>query len=413
MTLDPDIKTCIETWETLVSPACAALRERAAQTDPTDVSAVARLRKKHSAELVRTALHLAEARRKLERKWGVGSPPWIEGFPSAHELVADPEGAEMASGALASAHKAARIARTNPGARVLDLCSGIGADAVAFVRAGLAVTAVDRDPLRCWMTSRNAGCDVRTQDAERALEDGASELGGAVFHLDPSRRDDQGRRIRYDLLLPGPEFIASLCEGRTGAVKLPPGIDPGEPPEGELEYISERGRMTQAVLWTGDLSEHTVSATMLRPCADPVTIAGGPDGEHACPWADIEEAAWVHTADPCVERAGLLHELCALADLGLAHPGTGLLCASERADHPMLSAFRVRAVIPWRREKVRDWLRAHDGGLVEIKTRGKAADTDREQKALRGDGDTGYTVFVIRFGQAVRAIIAERDPMSH
>mgnify|MGYP001399394498 CR=1 FL=1 len=47
-------------------------------------------------------------------------------------------------------------------------------------------------------------------------------------------------------------------------------------------------------------------------------------------------------------------------------------------------------------------------GIVEIKTRAKAADTDTEQKALRGDGATAYTVFVLRFGQAVRAIVCER-----
>jgi hypothetical protein len=386
----------IATWERLLSPACESLRARAADTDPTDVAAIARLRKKHDAETVRAALRLAEARRKLARKWA----------GAADTLVADPEGAEMASGALAARHKARRFADAAPAAPVFDLCSGIGADAVALADAGLRVTAIDRDPLRAWMTGRNAGCAARAGDAEAALESGA--LDGVRFHLDPSRRDDAGRRIRYDQLTPGPAFIEPLCEGRSGAVKLPPGIDPGELPAGELEYISERGRMTQGVLWTGDLASATVRATMLMPGAPASTLAGEPDADHACPWGDIEQCAWAHAADPCAERAGLLHELCAQADVALAHPGTGLLIADARADHPMLTPFRVRAVMPWRREKVRDWLRAHDGGLAEIKTRGKAADTDAEQRALRGKGDTPHTVFVLRFGQAVRAVICER-----
>ena len=402
----------IPVWDELCTPACAQLRAMAAEAEPSDVTAVARLRKRHSAELVHAALHLAEAHRKLERKW--------DAEPAVPELIADPEGAEMASGSLAAAHKAARFARTAPGARVWDLCAGIGADAAALGRAGLDVVAVDRDPLRAWMAARNAGCPVRTDDVEALLASG--DLGEGIFHLDPSRRDDAGRRIRYDLLTPGPAFIEALCDGRTGAVKLPPGINRGlsrssgggtieaDPPPGEIEYLSERGRMTQAVLWTGELACHDVSATMLRPGRDAASISGEPDGEHACPWADVEDSAWIHTADPCVERAGLLHLLCARAGVGLAHPGTGLLCAGERSGDPMLSAFRVRAVMPWRREKVRDWLRAHDGGVVEIKTRGKAADTDQEQKALRGTGATPFTVFVIRFGQAVRAIVTERVP---
>lgn len=400
----------IAIWERLCAPESAPLRKRARDADPSDVSAVARLRKKHDAELVRAALQLADAQRKLDRKW-----PADEDEP---QLIADPEGAEMASGFLAARHKAERFARARPGARVLELCCGIGADAVMLARAGMDVVAVDHDPLRAWMAARNAACAVRTADVEAIDLD--AEIGEGMFHLDPSRRDEQGRRISYELLSPGPDFIARVCEGRTGAVKLPPGIDrvrtpnPASPesadgpPEGEIEYISERGRMTQAVLWTGALAESAVSATALREGAEPVRIAGEPGMDHQCPWAEVESCAWVHTADPCVERAGLLPALCARTGLGLAHPGTGLLCGDACSDDAFLSAFRLEAVMPWRREKVRDWLRAHDGGIVEIKTRGKAADTDKEQRALRGPGATHYTVFVLRFGQAVRAMICRR-----
>ena len=384
----------ISIWEELCSDTCAQLRASASAIDSSDVAAVTRLRNDYEAELVRAALYLAEARLKLAKKW------------AAPDLIADPEGAEMASGSLAAQYKADRFARTHPGARVWDLCCGIGADSVMLARAGMDVVAVDFDPLRAWIAGKNAGCGVRTQDVETMDLD---EMPGRdLFHLDPSRRDSAGRRIKYDLLSPGPEFIARLCDGRTGAVKLPPGVDPGEPPQGEIEYISERGKMTQAVLWTGGLAGPGVSAAALRPDRAPAKINGEPGADHECPWADIESCAWVHTSDPCVERAGLLPALCDRAGLALAHPGTGLLCGDERSDDEFLTVFRVRAVIPWRREKVRDWLRAHDCGIVEIKTRGKAADTDKEQKALRGRGGTAYTVFVLRFGRAVRGIICER-----
>jgi len=385
----------ISIWAQLCSDPCAQLRAKASAIDPSDVAAVTRLRKDNDPELVRAALHLAEAHRKLAKKW------------SGPELIADPEGAEMASGSLAAAYKADRFVRTHPGARVWDLCCGIGADSVMLARAGMDVVAVDRDGLRAWIAGKNAGCGVRTCDVESIGLD--EMLGQDLFHLDPSRRDGAGRRIKYDLLCPGPEFIAMVCDGRTGAVKLPPGIDPGEPPEGEIEYISERGKMTQAVLWTGALAGPGVSAAALRPGREPVRIAGEPGADFECPWADVESCAWVHTSDPCVERAGLLPTLCDRAGLGLAHPGTGLLCGENKSDDEFLHAFRVRAVMPWRREKVRDWLRAHDGGLVEIKTRGKAADTDKEQKALRGRGSAACTVFVLRFGRAVKAIVCERD----
>lgn len=373
-----------------MDPACDGLRVAAASVEPGDLTGIERLRKSWPAELVRAALNLAEAGRKLDVKW------------PGHGFVADPEGAEMASGALAAAHKAGRFARVMPGAEVLDLCSGIGADAAALAGAGLVVTAVDRDELRAWMAGINAGC------ASLAAVVESIELHDRAFHLDPSRRDESGRRIRYEQLTPGPAFIAGVCAGRSGAVKLPPGINPGEPPEGELEYISERGRLTQAVLWTGALARHPVSATALHRDRPPATIAGEAEGYTAIPHADLE-SGWIHTADACVERAGLLAALCRRAGLGMPNPQSGLLCGEVRVDDPLLTAFRLRAVMPWRREKVRDWLRAHDGGLVEVKTRGKAADPDAEQPALHGSGGTAFVVFVLRFGEAVRAVICERE----
>ncbi len=380
----------VQTWVALLQPEHAALRKAAASIDPSDVSAVARLRKKYPADLVHAALRLASARRKLERKW------------PGRVFVADPEGAEMASGELAARHKADRFAQASPGAEMLDLCCGIGADAVALAEAGLRVSAIDRDDLRAWMAGKNAGCPTRTGDVEQL------DLGDAVFHLDPSRRDAKGRRIRYELLTPGPAFIERLCEGRSGAVKLPPGVDPGEPPPGELEYLSERGRLTQAVLWTGRFARHTVAATLLRDGHPPATISGEPEPVFEIPYAPLEDGCWVHTVDPSVERAGLLVSMCRRACLAMPHPHTGLLIGGSPSEDPMLTSYRLVAEMPWRRAKVRDWLRAHDGGLVVVKTRGKAVDPDIEQKALRAEGSTPYTVFVLRFDRAVRALICRR-----
>lgn len=316
----------------------------------------------------------------------------------------------MASGALAAAHKASRFAEVGGPGPILDLCCGIGADAVALVEAGLEVEAIDRDPLRAWMAGENSGCATRTADVT------GIDLGDSWFHLDPSRRDEKGRRIRYDLLTPGPGFIEQACAGRTGAVKLPPGVgrgaEGGEPPSGELEYISERGSMTQAVLWVGDLARSGVSATRLVEGAPAATISGEPEAAYEIPFIDLDrevvDGAWVHTADASVERAALLASLCVRTGLAMPHPQTGLLIGPERSADPFLTAFRLRAVMPWRRGKVKAWLGTHDVGLVEVKTRGKAADPDVEQKALRGKGSTRFVVFVLRFDQAVKALICER-----
>ena len=70
--------------------------------------------------------------------------------------------------------------------------------------------------------------------------------------------------------------------------------------------------------------------------------------------------------------------------------------------------YEVLAQLPWRPRKVKAWLQANDGGIVQVKTRGKAIDTDAVQRQLRGNGAEPYTVFGLRLGTPRIAIIARR-----
>ncbi|MFW6032803.1 MAG: SAM-dependent methyltransferase, partial [Phycisphaeraceae bacterium] len=300
----------MDLWRWLLSPEGAALRERAAAADPAEVSDVARLRKQFAADQVRAAIALAEARRKAAAKFGT---------PAA--LAADPEGVEQASSSAVARHKAARFARIVSGGRVIDLCSGIGGDAMALAEAGMRPVAIDRDPLRAWMSRANAHCPAAAADAGRV------NVAGHFFHIDPARRTEGGRVWRLADYQPGPDVLAKLSgAARGGAVKLSPGIDLGELEEagltGEVEFISEAGRLVQAVLWTGELAEVERRATRLPGTGEsPAELAGEP-GE---PPIIGELAEHVYTVDPAAERAELLGELCERTGLEAVHPRLGLL----------------------------------------------------------------------------------------
>ena len=117
---------------------------------------VARLRRSHDSALVSAALELVAARRKARAK-----------FERPDELWCDLAGVEQASDGRVAAWKAARMREVlGGGAEILDLCCGIGGDAMAMAAAGLAVTAIDLDPRRAWMTARNARCDATVAEAE-------------------------------------------------------------------------------------------------------------------------------------------------------------------------------------------------------------------------------------------------------
>jgi predicted RNA methylase len=89
--------------------------------------------------------------------------------------------------ALALGRKAAR--RYGAAVRVLDLCGGVGGNAIGFARAGLRVVSVERDPVRAAMARHNAGMhgvavDVRCDDALSVLG-GVADLSGTLVHVDP------------------------------------------------------------------------------------------------------------------------------------------------------------------------------------------------------------------------------------
>jgi len=377
-------------WLQLLRPEHASLVTLAEHTEPSNLSELTALRKQAGPELARIALALAEARQKAKLK-----------FPAkAQTLVADPTGVEQASGHAVANHKASRLVKANV-AHVIDLCCGIGGDAMAMTDAGLRITAVDQDPVRAWMAAQNANCHAVTALAQDI------NVTGQVVHIDPARRNHRGRIFKINDYVPSPESLRSIIGKSSGAlVKLSPGVSLDELddalPPGQLEFISENGRLVQALLWTGDLVSNT------QPCATLITQ----DQTHTLQSQSITPPIGsldtvIHTADPAVERAGLLGCLCEQYSLQMPHPALGLLTGPEVVTSPWLKAYRVIDQMPWRLNKVQAWLRHHDAGIITVKTRGKAADPDEAQKQLRGLGDTPYTVFIHRWDLKRIALITQ------
>ncbi|MEL7473670.1 MAG: class I SAM-dependent methyltransferase [Planctomycetota bacterium] len=383
----------LEDWQTLeedgaLGDALAALPE---EPGPSDVEA---LRRRWSAEVAACVLELAKARRRATEKW----PAKI-----ARGIWADAAGVEMASSLQAAQHKARRFEGHED---VVDLCCGIGGDAIALSEVASTVIGVDESPVRAWMAAKNAGCLAMCAEVEGTGDPGES----FVAHIDPARRDVDGRRhVRYEDIRPGPAVIEKLVGSRPGvAVKLPPGIDPNEVPAGEMEWLSEGGRLTQAVLWSGSLAgDVTRRATLL---GDDVTTTLTGDGSTALARAD-RLGSWLYAVDSSVERAVLLGDLAESLSVGGFDRGAGLLTSDERVEHPMLTAFEVMERIPWSRKRVKAWLDERGCGIVEIKSRGRVIEADEEQRALRGAGGKRFTVFVQRLEgreSPIEAIVCRR-----
>ena len=399
-----------------------ALLRAAGEVDAADVAAVERLRRGHAAESVAVALQLVAARRAAAVK-----------FPGdAERLVADVAGVEQATSLAVARHKARRW-RDAGVTRVVDLGCGIGGDAMGFVGEGLATAAVDRDPVRAWMAGHNADCSGVIAEAAGALD------AAAAVHLDPSRRSDTRRLHRLADHDPPPAVVRGvLRRHRDVAVKLSPAVDLEElereygglieaadvnPSAGsvtaqpadlhprfrdsvdvEVEFISEGGRLVQAVRWQGRAVRASRGATLIR--GDEVHELVGEPGVSGVPGGPGVAPAgrYLFTVDAAVERAGLMHRL----GLPVVHPRLGLLTADRVVDSPWLTGFELLHRLPYRPKRVKAWLREYDAGVVEVKTRGKAVDPDVVQRELRGTGPTPFTVFVLRFDRQVVALVTRR-----
>jgi len=376
----------LEAWQWLASDEGRALRDAAASVGATTPAAVAALRRLGSADAVRAALELAQARQRATAK-----------FPDAAGLWCDGHGIEQASSGRVAAWKSRRFL----GRETIDLCTGIGGDLMAIARV-TTVTGIDRDPVRAWMAARNAGVPVQAGDVRDA------DVRGRLVHIDPARRDERGARHHgLDGYEPGLEVLQRIwSDSPGGGAKLGPGIDlpiEGAPDGSELEFISEDRTLVQAVLWWGDCVRHAGQRTATALRGDEVrSLHGAPE---PMPVRDGDYGAFIAVPDPALERSGLAGA-CA-ARLGLAEAAVGLGIAHGPApsheDAWWWRWYRVEAEIPWRTEAAAAWLREHDAGEVTVKTRGKAVDPDALARAWRGRGSTPWTVFMLRHGNALRA----------
>jgi len=251
------------------------------------------------------------------------------------------------------------------------------------------------------MAGVNAGCSTACADV------GMIDVADAFVHLDPARRNDRGRTFKLSDTVPPPETVARLLDRAAGGgVKLSPAVDLAALaealPEGETEFISENGRLVQAVLWTGALARDERRATLITDIATH-SLQGSP-----APPPPGRLDRYLYTLDPALERSGLTQRIAADMNLNMPHPRLGLLTGPQLVASPWLTPFERLAEMPWQLKKVKRWLREHHAGLVEVKTRGKAVDPDRLQTELRGEGEKTFTVFILRWDKKRIVLITRR-----
>ncbi|MCH2106091.1 MAG: hypothetical protein MK291_05565, partial [Planctomycetes bacterium] len=121
----------------------------------------------------------------------------------------------------------------------------------------------------------------------------------------------------------------------------------------------------------------------------------------------LEAPPFLHDPDPCLVRSRLLGTLAAELGLRGLHPMLALLVGEEPASSPFLDAFRVLGSAPLDKRRVRELLRAHDVGAIEVRKRGHPDPAEVLARRFKGPGARRGTLFVVRLDSGHRAYLAE------
>ena len=333
------------------------------------------------------------------------------------------EGLEQATRPALASWRARRLA--SHGVRTIaDLGCGLGLESRAFVAAGIAVRAVERDQVTASLAAHNCPeAVVRLGDVTDPETLAWATAGADAVFLDPARRDPAaprtiegrtGHRISAPASWSPPwPWILELAERIPRAVvKVAPGIDHGLiPTSTSAIWASVDGDLVEASIWfegfdsparrtalalrhgsDGTVHEHLIDDTM------PVEEAVTPFGAH------LIDAA------PVITTSGLVTALAARLGATRIDPHIGFLTSDAPPEaSPFHTAYRVLEVLPFDRRRVGAALAAVGCGTLTVMKRGVAADTEALRRVwLRGcSGGRALVVALSRIGDAQVAILAE------
>lgn len=371
----------------------AAIAAAQSVTEADPVRRAAQIRRMLPLELATAALGQAELRARAQDKFG----------PQAAELYFTADGLEQATRRELADHRARRFAATGV-ASVLDLCCGIGADALGFGRVGLTVTAVERDPATAAIAEANLAGLAPPALVEVGEAEAADWRSAESVFLDPARRSDRGRTFDPRAFSPPFEFtLQVLTEARLAAAKLSPGLRHELIPAAlEAEWVSFRGGVKEAVLWSSGFRSDRVTrrATVLSAGAqltdaDPVEAAVRPIG------------AYLLEPDGAVIRAGLVQQAAAALDAARIDEHLAYLTAHAPTASALARSFRVLEVLPYSVRRIKAELRQREVGILEIKKRGVDVDPAALRRALKPSGPNSLTLLLARVGEQHLAVLAE------
>ena len=328
-------------------------------------------------------------------------------FPRrAHKLLFTEAGLQQATDPQIRAYRS----RLTQADSLLDVCCGIGSDAIASAHAGKRVLGLDHDSVAIAIARHNAA--VSGVDADFRLMDARDPLpsGYAGIFFDPARRDSGGRRIHDVERYHPPLSTIRAWQADEIIVKLSPAVDLTQLADygGQMEFISVNGDLKEALLWA-TRPPSPPRATRID-AAGTHHLAGG--GQFAIPLS--EPRAWLLEPDPAMLRSGALRRLAAQLGASLLDETIAWLTLESRPETPWGRSFRVLDWMPFSLKRLRSYLIERHVGTVTVKKRGFPMLPEEliARLRLKGGGESRTLIATRCRGRHIVAVCADPSPQS-
>lgn len=344
---------------------------------------VTRLRRDLSPTQTQAVMETAVLRQKAVTK-----------FSRAAQMYFTRPALEQSSSEVIAAYRARRFADAGV-RRVADLGCGIGGDAIGLA-AHAHVIGVDMDPLRLAMAEQNLSVYGRGENFQSLHADFTTlsplDVDGLFF--DPARRDERGKRFfSVEAYQPPLSWIDGWRAGiENTAVKISPGVDYDElPADAEVEFISVRGELKEAVLWYGTLRTAVERRATLLVDGNihTMTTTDMPDHIDTAP-----PKRFLYEPDNAIIRAHLVQQLAAQLGATKLDDDIAYLSSDAEIETPFARRFPIDDYFPFQLKRLRHYLRERDIGQVTIKKRGSPLEPEQLRQMLRLRGKKECTIFL-------------------
>lgn len=401
----------------LASPAggsaieAAAVARREAGGDALRASTLLRGAAGLTPDRAAAALEQAELAETAASRHGITEPG----------LLFTRDGLEAATRPTVADRRARALVRDGA-ERVVDLTGGLGFDTAAFLRAGLHVVSVERDPVIVTLLRHN--CPGATIIEADATEPGvvAALLAGLapadVVFVDPARRDPagprDGRTARArperdpERWSPAWSWVEAIGHPRVMA-KVAPSFTP---PHGwSAEWVSVDRTVVECAVrsWPAGAAQRT--AVVIGPDGSDVEVSANAQAHDAGPPTVSAIGPWLHELDPAVVQADAVGALARSEGLAWLGSGSTWLTGDHPSDHPALRSHEVIADLPANDRQARRQLATLGITAASVKCRDASATPREELRALGLREGTGHAVVVTHLGgRRHRVLVGPAQP---